>query len=335
MHNVYFPGEKGRAKLDAMFAGIRKAGKDKQYDCMMGISGGLDSSYVVYLAHVYGLRVLMLHVDDGFDAPVSTANINKISRAFNYDLIIEKPAMDQYLDLTRAFILAGVPDIAIPQDSVLLATLYKTAVKHGIQYFLSGYNFSLESITQSGMDATDKVHILDIHKKFGRVPLDGKLPLFSILDRRIRYRYLHNVRSLKPLYYVDYNAWKALDDLKNACGFEYYGSKHCESIFTKFVQVYYLPEKFGIDKRTSHYSSMIVSGQMTREEALHKLSEPMYDNQEMEKDLEYILDKLELTRDEFERVMNEKPMEHSCYKTSLVNSIAGFILQTRRRFIGY
>ena len=149
---------------------------------------------------------------------------------------------------------------------------YKVALKNKIKYFLSGFNFSLESITQSGMDYTDRVHIKDIHKKFGSVPLDGRLALFSIFHKRIKYGFFHNIKSLKPLFYVDFNAKNAFDVLNKVCGYKSYGNKHCESILTKFLQVYYLPLKFKIDKRKSHYSSMIVSGQMTREEAIKNLS---------------------------------------------------------------
>ena len=333
--SVYFPNEEGQKKLDAMFRKIREDGKGRDYDCMMGLSGGLDSSYVALLGHRFGLRILLLHVDDGFDAPVSKSNVEKISAGFNFDLITEKPSDSEFNDLTRAFILAGVPDIAIPQDNILLATLYQTAVKHKIKYLLSGFNFSLECITQAGMDASDKVHIAHIHKKFGRIPLDGKLPMVSILDKRLRYRIIHQLQSLKPLFYVDYNAGNALQELKASCGFEYYGNKHCENTFTKFVQVYYLPRKFGIDKRKSHYSSMIVSGQMTREHALEKLSEPFYVETEMEEELSFILGKLEISRSDFERIMKEEPRNHSEYRISVLNRAVNKVLEIRKKVYGY
>jgi len=332
---VYFPNQEGANKLENIFNKIKEDGKGKKYDCMIGLSGGLDSAYVAYIAHKHGLRILAVHVDDGLDAPVTVENIKKICTTFNIDLISEKPNKDQFADLTRAFILAGLPEIAIPQDNVLFACLYKYAQKNNIKYFLSGENFTLECITQAGFDATDKVHILDVHKKFGRAKIDDKLPLYSILEKRLKYKYFHKIQFVKPLYFVDYNASKALSELSEACGYEYYGNKHWESLFTKFVQVYYLPNKFNIDKRKSHYSSMIVSGQMTRAEALEKLKLPQYNEVEMEKELGFILDYLELSRAEFDKVMNEPPRKHVEFKSSIINKLSVFILEQRKKKFGY
>jgi N-acetyl sugar amidotransferase len=335
INNVYFPDGRGKVKLEAMIAKIKKDGEGKKYDCMMGISGGLDSAYVAYLGHNYGLRVLLLHIDDGFDAPVATENIKRISDTFEFDLIIEKPDQAQFNDLVKSFILAGLPDIALLQDSVLFSILYRVAVKNKIRYFLSGFNFSLESITQSGMDYTDRVHIREIHKKFGKVPLDGSLELFSIFHKRIIYGFFYKIQSLKPLFFVDFNAKNAFDELNKVCGYKSYGNKHCESTLTKFLQLYYLPLKFKIDKRKSHYSSMIVSGQMTRNEAIKKLSEPLYDEQQIGADIDFVLNEIGMTRNEFDKIMKEPPRQHSEYRTSYVNKITGKILELRKKSLGY
>ena len=332
---VYFPNDSGRRALDEMIARIKKEGKGKPYDCLMGISGGLDSSYVALLGHKYGLRVLLLHIDDGFDTAITTQNIKRISSTFNFDLVTERPDEAQFNDLVSAFILAGLPDITILQDSVLFSILYRTAVKYKIGYFLSGFNFSLESITQSGMDYTDKVHIRDIHKKFGQVPWNGRLKLFSIFDKRIKYGFIHNIKSFKPLFYLDFNAKKAFDELHEVCGYEFYGNKHCESSLIKFLQVYYLPLKFKIDKRKSHYSSMIVSGQMTREEAILKLKEPQFDNRIINHEIDFVLNKIGLNKVDFDRIMAEPPKQHSDYRTSTVNKITGKILEIRKKSLGY
>jgi N-acetyl sugar amidotransferase len=333
--NVYFPNDEGRIKLEAMIASIKKAGEGKKYDCMMGISGGLDSAYVAYLGHQYGLRVLLLHIDDGFDAPVATENIKKISESFKFDLIVKKPDQAQFNDLIKAFMLAGLPDIALLQDSVLFSILYRVAVQNEIRFFLSGFNFSLESITQSGMDYTDRVHIKDVHRRFGKVPLDGRLELFSIFHKRIKYGFFNKIQSLKPLFYIDFNARKSFDELNKACGYESYGNKHCESTLTKVLQLYYLPVKFKLDKRKSHYSSMIVSGQMTREEAIAKLSEPLYDENLIWNDIDFVLGEIGMTREEFTLIMNEAPRQHSDYRTSYVNKITGKILELRKKSLGY
>jgi N-acetyl sugar amidotransferase len=332
--SVYFPNEEGKRILDNFIEKIRKEGEGMKYDCMMGISGGLDSAYVAWLGYKYGLRVLMLHIDDGFDPPVTTSNIRRICDTFKFDMIVEKPDEDQFNDLTRSFIMAGVPDISILQDSVLFSVLYKNAVKNNIKYFLSGFNFSLESITQAGMDFTDKVHIRDIHNKYGRGPINN-IDMFSIFDKRIKYGFFHKITSFKPLFFIDYNAKKAFEELNQACGFEYYGSKHCESILTKVVQVYYLPLKFNIDKRKSHFSSMIVSGQMTREEALEKLAEPYYDESQIDKEIDFVLNKLGLNRSEFDEIMKEPPRQHSEFRTSIVNRMTGKILEIRKKRLGY
>jgi N-acetyl sugar amidotransferase len=333
--SMYFPGDEGKKKLEAMFAMLKEKGKGKPYDCMVGFSGGLDSSYVCYLAYQYGLRVLAIHIDDGSDALVTTSNIHKICDTFKFDLIVEQPDKEQFADLTRAFILAGLPDIAIPQDNVLFACIYKYAQKNGIKYMLSGENFTLENITQPGFDASDKVHIIDVHKKFGRIPLNGKLPLYSIFEKRFKYKFIHNIQTLKPLYFVDYNAQKALTELNDACGYEYYGNKHWESRFTKFMQVYYLPNKFNIDKRKAHYSSLVISGQMSRDEAIAKLQEPQYDEVEMQLEIDFVLSEIGMKRTEFDRIMKEKPRKHSDFKTSRISKLANITMKIRKKILGY
>ena len=328
----YFPNEEGKEKLNKIINSIKEERKNEKYDCMIGLSGGLDSSYLAYIGYKYGLRMLAVHIDDGFDIEITKNNVRKIAEAFNIDLIIEKPNKELFSDVTKAFIRAGVPNIAIPQDNVLFATLYKYARQNHISYFLSGSNFALESILQRGntYDASDKVHIMDIHKKYGELKLTKDLPLISIFDKRIKYLYIYKIKTIKPLNYVDYNAKKALQTLKEACGFEYYGDKHCESVFTKFMQRYYLPKKFNVDKRTSHYSSMIISGQMTREEALKELERPLYEKDDLEKDISYILGQLGMSRKEFDDIMRRPPNSHDNFKKSLFNKLIHAILKLRK-----
>lgn len=333
----YFPNEEGNHKLRSLFASIKAQRGNRKYDCMIGLSGGLDSSYAAYIGHQNGLKMLAVHIDDGFDAPQTTRNINRICESYGIDLIIEKPNREQFADLTRAFLRAGVPNIAIPQDNVLFASLYKYAHENGIKYFLSGSNFALESILQRGNthDALDKVHIMDIQRRFGEKKYNGTIPRFSIFEKRLKYQYLYRIKTICPLNYVEYNAQRAFDILNETCGFEYYGDKHCESILTKFMQRYYLPKKFGVDKRKSHYSSMIISGQMTRDEAIKRLSEPLYDEEQLEDDLDFVLDMLSLSRAEFEAIMAEAPKQHSEYGTSILNRTAQILLTIRQKIKGY
>ena len=334
---VYFPNDSGKKKLEKFFDDLKTKRRKDKYDCMLGLSGGLDSSYAAYIGYTYGLRMLAVHIDDGFDTQVTTANIRKICDKFSIDLIIEKPDPILFADLTKAFIRAGVPNIAIPQDNVLFACLYKFAKENKIDCFLNGGNFALESILQQGnsYDASDKKHILSIWKRFGEKYDPGNLPIFSVFEKRFVYQYLHKITFFRPLNFLDYNAKNAFETLSKSCGFEYYGDKHCESIFTKFMQRYYLPTKFGVDKRKSHYSSMIVSGQMTRVEALDRLKEPLYQNEDLKKDVDYVLKILNLTEKEFNVIMKERPKSHYEYSISWINLLAKNALNIRKILFKY
>lgn len=313
---TYFPNEEGEKRLQALIDRIKKENAEKDYDCLMGLSGGLDSSYLAYLGYKWGLRILAVHIDDGFDTDVSSKNLEKLSNKANLNLITIKPDSKQYNDLTCAFIRAGVPNIATPQDNILLANLYLYARRYRLKYFLSGGNFALESILQKGNTHTafDLTNIKDINRRFGKEPIN-KLCLLSDLQRLINNKVL-KIESLRPLNYIDYNRDRALKELKEFSDFTYYGSKHHENLLTKVIQNYWFYKKFNVDKRTSHLSSMIVSGQRTREEALEELDKPLYDETEMQKELDIVLEKLSMTRTEFDGIMKQPPYQHSDYKTS-------------------
>lgn len=317
---VYFPNEIGQKKLEEMIVRLKRENKNNKYDCLMGISGGLDSSYLAYLgAAKWGLRILAVHIDDGFDEEVAVRNIQKLCQKTTIDLKVVTPNAEQFNDLTRALFFAGVPNLAAPQDNVLFECLYSIAKQTGVRSFLSGGNFALESILQRGNthDAFDKKNIMDIHRRFGRVPLKD-IRLLS--NQRLAWdKYILKIETLKPLDYIDYNRERAIQELYDFCGFAYYGSKHLENKLTKFIQLYYFYHKFGVDKRTSHLSSMIVSDQMTREKALEELEKPLYDEAEMQRDIRIVMDKLQISQDEFDRVMHEAPKQHSDYKTSSFN----------------
>lgn len=312
--NVYFPNEEGQQKIETMLLEVKQNSKNKPYDCLMGISGGLDSSYLAYLGYKWGLRILAVHIDDGFDTDISKSNIEKLCKACKIDLKIEKPDAVQFNDLTAAYIRANVPNIAIPQDNILLACLYKYARKYKIKYFLSGGNFSLECILQHGNMFTmlDVVNIKDIHKKFGHEKID-KLSFLSNYRKFLDIMFL-NIKTYRPLNYIDYNRDRALKELYDFCGFEYYGGKHLENILTKFIQQYWFYERYHLDKRRSHLSSMIVSNQMTREDALCELKQPVYDKVDMKKTIQFILLKLKICENEFNEILLDRPKQHSDYK---------------------
>lgn len=310
---VYFPNEEGMEKLNKLLADIREAGQGKKYDCIMGLSGGLDSSYLAYLGHKWGLRILAIHIDDGFDTEISKSNLRKLISATGFDYEVVKPDAIQFNDLTLAYMKAGVPNLDIPQDNVLFAFLYKKIREYGIKYFLSGGNFALECILQRGNihSALDVENLISIHNIFGKEPID-KLELLSQEQMQSDMENL-GIESPRPLNYINYNRDKAFQELKDFCGFEYYGRKHLENILTAFIQLYWFPKKFGVDKRTSHLSSMIVSGQMTREEALHEMEEPIYDKKLMDEYISFIKNKLNITDEEFDILISAPVHQHEEY----------------------
>ena len=310
---TYFPNEVGGKKLEEKLKEIKNNGVGKEYDCIMGISGGLDSSYLAYLGCKWGLRILAVHIDDGFDTEISKNNIEKLVNTCGINLIVVKPDPVQYYDLTKAYLKAGVPNIAVPQDNILFAYLYELVKKYKLKYFLSGGNFALESILQQDhvYNAYDVVNIKDIHKKFGTQPIN-KLKFISSYKKYLDMK-LFGIETPRLLNFIDYNRERAFKELKEFCGFEYYGGKHLENIFTAFAQLYWFPKKFGVDKRRSHLSSMIVSGQIGRDTALEELERPMYDELVMREYFEIIKEKLGLTDCEFEHILNSSPHNHSDY----------------------
>lgn len=312
---IYFPNEEGGRRLKQLIGQVKRDGEGRNYDCIMGLSGGLDSSYLLYLGTQWNLRILAVHVDDGFDTDISKENLRRLVLKSGVDYRVIKPDEEQYNDLVKAYLKAGVPNIAAPQDNILFAFLYDTVRKERIRHFLSGGNFSLESILQQGNthDAYDVVNLRDIHKKFGEKPIN-KLKFISQTRREIDSRFL-NLHSDRPLNYIDYRRDKAFGELKDYCGFEYYGSKHLENILTAFTQLYWLPVKFGVDKRTSHLSSMIVSGQLSREQALIELEKPIYEESIMKSDIDLIKGRLRLTDEEFELIMKSRTHNHDEYRT--------------------
>lgn len=315
MKYVYFPNEEGEKKLTSLISKLKEEGKGRKYDCIMGISGGLDSSYLAYLGYKWGLRILAVHIDDGFDTEVSKRNIDKLTKATDIDLMIDKPDPIQYHGLTRAFMMAGVPNIAIPQDNLIFASLHKYAKKHKVKNFLSGGNFALESILQAGNTFTvyDMVHNKAINKRFGTTPIN-KLNMMSNYQRFFDGLF-KKVNTPRPLNFINYNRDRALKELAEFCDFEYYGSKHLENLLTKFIQCYWFYHKFGVDKRRSHLSSMIVSDQINRSDALIELKKPMYDEEEMQQEISHICQMFEISPIEFTQIMDNTPRQHTDYPT--------------------
>lgn len=312
---VYMPDARGTDQLCELLARVKKAGRGRRYDCVMGLSGGLDSSYLAMLGHKWGLRVLAVHIDDGFDSDVSKANLHKLIASTGFDYEVIQPDTAQFNGLTKAYMSAGVPNLAIPQDNVLFAFLYDCVRRHRIPYFFSGANFALECVLQGGNthDAYDLANLKDIHRQFGVDPID-RLKLISS-TKRLGYRWISRLKTVMPLNYLKYERDAALSELVDFCEFEYYGRKHLENRLTEFIQLYWFPRRFGVDKRTSHLSSMIVSGQMTREDALEEFQQPLYEEQQMRECVDLIKAKLRLSDDEFEHLMRGPARQHTAFRT--------------------
>lgn len=329
--------EEKTQRLESLLQEMRSAGRDNQYDCIMGLSGGLDSSYLAMLGSMWGLRVLAVHIDDGFDSEVSKRNIRRLVAATGFDYLTIKPDAQQYAELTKAYMYAGVPNLAVPQDNLLFTFLHQKAMQFGITYFASGGNFASESVLQRGNTHTayDIVNIRDINRRFGAASLD-KLALMST-HQRLMDAISGRLKTVRPLDLIDYRTDQALRELSDFCGFEYYGTKHLENRLTEFIQLYWFYEKFGVDKRTSHLSSLIVSGQLTRDEALLELEKPVYEDQQMEECISVVTDRLNLDRSELDRMMAMPPRQHSDYAVEegrLWSSVTSrYRLATRRSHV--
>lgn len=320
--DVYFPDETGEAKLAELVSFLKNKHKNEKYDCLMGISGGLDSCYLAYLGAVkWGLRIKAIHVDDGFDTEVARRNLDRLCKKCNINLEIIKPDEKQYNALCKAYMKAGVPDLSIPQDNVINTYIYDYAKKEKVFDFLSGLNFALENILQKGHshDKFDMVNLKDINRRFGTEDID-RLPMESAWQRYYK-RKNKSIIIYTPLNYVNYRREVAMNELNEFCGFEYYGSKHLENYLTGFIQLYWLPKKFDFDKRTSHLSSMIVSNQMTREKALEILNAPVCPKEWLDEAIRLIKEKFQISDDEFSRIMSEPPHQHTDYKVDKLLNI--------------
>ncbi len=299
---------------------IKRDTQGRKHDCIIGMSGGVDSSYVTYLAkEKLGLNPLIFHVDAGWNSQEAVNNIEKLIDALGLDLHTEVIDWSEMKDLQLAFFKAQVPHVDTPQDHAFFAALYNFAAKHGFKYILTGGNYSTECVREPlewHYHASDLRQLKDIHRRFGRTPLKT-FPLTNIFTYRIYYRYVKGMRVVRPLDFVPYVKEQAMQELADRFGWQKYSHKHYESRFTRFYEGYWLPRKFGYDKRRAHYSSLILTGQLTRDEALARVSQPAYDVQQAEKDLEYVAKKLDLTADEFRQMMAGENKTFRDYKSSM------------------
>lgn len=308
-----FKGKEGVSKLEELIQKIRSEGAGKQYDCVTGISGGVDSSYLVLMAKKWGLRPLIVHFDNGWNSEIAVSNINNIIKNTGFDLYTIVVDWEEFRDLQLAYIKASVVDIEVPTDHAIGGTLQSLAAKYGVKYILSGNNVVTEAILPPSWvyNKADYVNLLNIHKKFGTIPFKT-YPLFGFKAQYVQ-GLGKGIQTVKPLNYIDYNKAEAKKTITTELEWRDYGGKHYESVFTKFYQAHILPYKFHIDKRKAHLSTLIFSGQITKEEAVKELEKPLYEATELKSEKEYVIKKLGLSENEFEQLMKMPRVDHSAF----------------------
>lgn len=304
-----------QATLNEFITKVKADGKGKEYDCIIGVSGGMDSSYALYLAVKHGLRPLAVHLDNGWNSELASNNIANLVTTLGVDLYTHVIDWRENRDMQCSFFKANVVDIEMLVDNAIISLNYRQAAKYGTKYILSGSNTATEGLNMPpgwSHFKYDARNIRNIHKKFGSVPIKTH-PIFSVMDY-FRYEYLGGIKWITFLDYFQYNPVDATDLLKEECGYKPYPYKHYESVFTRFYQGYILPRKFGYDKRKVHLSSLIVSGQMTREEAIHLLEDSPYPvPKQEEQDRLFVIKKLGFTEEKFNRYMEMPGVPHATY----------------------
>lgn len=313
------PKENRFDELEKIAERIRKEGKDRDYDCVLGLSGGADSSYLAYIAvEVMHLRPLALVVDTGWNLNVAVENIERIVKGLHLDMYTEVVNWKEMADLQLSFFKASISSCDQPQDHAIFAALYNYAAKHRIKYVLTGSNSATEFIRPpvEWIYMNDVVMLKDIHRKFGKIPLKT-YPLCGMLKYRILYRYFYGMKRVFPLDYVVYDKERAMELLYEKFGWMKYENKHYENVFTRFFEGYYLPHKFGFDTRKNVLSTQILTGTMTREEALRILSKPPYNQEQMELDKEYVAKKIGITTEEFDEIIAQPNKTPADYKNQM------------------
>lgn len=308
---------RGREELEAIAAKIRLAGRGKEFDSILGLSGGIDSSYMLHLmVRELGLRPLVFHVDGGWNSELAVHNIQVMLDKLELELFTEVINWEEMRDFQLAFFKSGLPNIDLPQDHAFVAVLYNFAEKYKIPYILNGGNVATEGI-RNPLEwlyyGTDMALIRDVHRQFGTAPLRD-YPLSSVFRHKIYLRYVRGVRVIKPLNYIPYDKKLAMETLAREYGWKPYARKHDESRFTKFYEGYWLPERFGYDTRRVQFSSLIVSKQMTRDQALLELKQPGYNPATIEDDFKYIATKLGIAVEELQGYFSMPRKTHRDYR---------------------
>ncbi len=314
-------------KLNEIVQRIKTSGKNKQYDCIIGLSGGIDSSYLAWIVvKKLGLNPLAVHVDNGWNSELAVQNIENIVKKLNIDLHTWVIDWEEFKDLQKAFLKASVIDLEMLSDNAIVIAIKRLLQKYNIKYFLIGYNYQAESIMPSSWlyaPKYDSLNIKSIYKKFGSNKKLSTYPLLSFTEF-ILYHYFNRSVTANILDLVPYEKDKAVSILHEELGWRNYGGKHYESKITQFYQAYILPKKFNVDKRRAHLSSLIISEQISRQEAINELEKPLYDDNKLREDKAYFLKKLELTEKEFDDIMKLPVKSHlfyPSYKKKIINLV--------------
>lgn len=307
IHTRSYTSKKEAGALERLIEEIQKSSKGRKYDCIIGVSGGVDSTYCAYLTKKIGLRPLAVHLDNGWDSELAVSNIENTLKKLDIDLYTHVLDWEEFRELQLSFLKASTPDSEIPTDHAILALFYRIAARENVRYVLSGHNTNTEG---GGVAAWSQGHgdwryIKSIQKKIGH----KKLKNFPHYGPRmfLYYTLIKRIHWIQILDYFDYEKSRAMDIIQNELGWRPYGAKHYESIYTRFFQGYILPRKFGYDKKRLHLSSLVWSGQLTREQAFMELSRNDYPRDLQEQDKDYVLKKLEITSEEFEKIMTAEP----------------------------
>ncbi|MHA4808305.1 N-acetyl sugar amidotransferase [Flavitalea flava] len=328
--NGVLNGEEGQTEIQRLVTKIKADGVGKAYDCLIGLSGGVDSTYVALLVKKLGLRPLAVHLDNGWNSEMAVKNVENIITKLGFDLYTLVVNWEEFRNIQLSYLQASVVDIEVVSDHAIFATMYKLAKEKNIGYIISGTNIVTEYIMPPSWlyHKMDFANLKDIHRTYGKI----KLKTYPSFDFK-KYVYYSAVLRLTPisiLNYVPYNKQEIKEIIKKELDWRDYGGKHYESIFTKFYQAYILPEKFRIDKRKAHLSTLICSGQITKEEALQELTKHLYEPKELRSDMEYVLKKLGLSEDEFSAIMKLPVKRHQDFKsdTGLKKSYMDFLKMT-------
>ncbi len=337
----WFPDERGAGELAQLAEKVRRDGRGREFDCVIGISGGLDSSYVAHLAKVrMGLRPLLFHVDAGWNTDQAVGNIEKLVDGLGVDLYTEVVDWEAVKDLQVAFLKSGIPDQDLVQDAAFFSSLYRFARAHDVKHIITGSNYSTECCREpeawGGYLGIDTRLFRDIHARFGTRPLDS-FPLVDIMTYKLLFQKLMGMKLHHPLNLVRYVKKEAELELARLYGWQRFQHKHHESRFTRFYEDYWLPRRFGFEKRRAHFSSLILTGQMTRAEALQRISAPEMDEHFLEQEFEYVAHKLDLTVEELRELFNAPRKTYRDYRNKrwLIHLGAGAMrtLGAERRYL--